>query len=399
MKVEHSSKSIAIEVDTALDERLTACRSRSSSPMLRGRMPRLLAIYLPQFHPIPENDEWWGKGFTEWTNVTKARPLFRGHYQPRLPGELGFYDLRLPETRAAQADLARTHGIYGFIYYHYWFSGRLLLERPMREVLESGKPDFPFCICWANHNWNRTWTGETEEVLLEQRYSPEDDREHIRWLLPYLKDRRYVTVQGKPVVFIYRAELIGHLAETARIWREEAAAAGLPGLYLSWMESNHPRSTQDLTLSGLDAATEFQPRTGIAGAPMPVFLRGSLRALAPKAFQKHNVRKYSRLVSGALTRPSATYKRFPCVMPGWDNSPRRAPRLRANIWIDSTPELYERWLRGTLNRFRPFGPDEDFVILNAWNEWAEGNYLEPDQRWGRSYLEATRRALEPPGQR
>jgi lipopolysaccharide biosynthesis protein len=362
-------------------------------------MPRLLAIYLPQFHPIPENDQWWGKGFTEWTNVTKARPLFPGHYQPRLPGELGFYDLRLPETREAQAELARRHGIHGFIYYHYWFSGRTLLERPMREVLESGKPDFPFCICWANHNWNRTWTGESEEVLIEQKYSLEDDREHIRWLLPYVKDRRYVTVQGKPVVFFYRAAEIGHLAETARIWREEARAAGLPGIYLSWMESNHTGNSQDLTPAGLDAAMEFQPRMGTAGAPMPIFLRGSLRSLLPKPFRNHNFRKYSRLVKGALGRPPAPYKRFPCVTPGWDNSPRRAPRLRANIWVDSTPELYERWLRETLNRFRPFGPDEDFVILNAWNEWAEGNYLEPDQRWGRAYLEATKRALETSGRR
>jgi len=269
-----------------------------------------------------------------------------------------------------------------------------LLERPLREVLESREPNFPFCICWANHNWNRTWTGEGEEVLLEQRYSIEDDREHIRWLLPYLKDPRYVTVQGKPVLFFYRAEQIGHLKETARIWREEATAAGLPGLYLSWMESNHPNGTQDMTPAGLDAACEFQPRTATAGSPMPVLLRGSLRNLASKPFRKNHVRRYERLVEGALARPAAAYKRFPCITPGWDNSPRRAPRLRSNIWIGSTPALYERWLRGTLNRFQPFGPDEDFVVINAWNEWAEGNHLEPDQKWGRAYLESTRRAIE-----
>lgn len=229
-------------------------------------------------------------------------------------------------------------------------------------------------------------------MLLEQRYSIEDDREHIRWLLPYLKDRRYITVQGKPLVFFYRAELIGHLTETVRIWREEAVKAGLPGLYFSWMESNHHKG-QDLTVSGLDAACEFQPRTGSAGPPMPVYVRGRLRRFVPEAFRKNHIRGYDRLVKGALARPAAPYKRFPCVTPGWDNSARRAPRLRSNVWTGSTPELYEDWLYQTIERFRPFGPDEDFVIINGWNEWAEGNHLEPDQKWGRAYLEATHRAL------
>ncbi|RYZ08852.1 MAG: glycosyl hydrolase [Myxococcales bacterium] len=357
-------------------------------------MTRLLAFYLPQYHPIPENDAWWGAGFTEWNNVAKAKPLFPGHYQPHLPGELGFYDLRLPETRKAQAELARSHGIHGFIYYHYWFEGRLLLERPLREVLESRQPDLPFCICWANHNWSRTWTGSTEELLLEQRYSLEDDREHIRWLLPYLKDPRYITVAGKPVVFFYRAQHIHHLPETVRLWQQEAKSAGLPGLYLSWVEGNHPSETPDLTGQGFDAACEFQPRTGTAGPPLPTWLRGRLRTLAPAAFRRHHVRDYARLVEGALAREAAPYKRFPCVTPAWDNSARRAPSRSANVWIGSTPALYERWLRTTLERFTPFGPDEDFVIVNAWNEWAEGNHLEPDRKWGRAYLEATRRALD-----
>jgi lipopolysaccharide biosynthesis protein len=356
-------------------------------------MVRLLAFYLPQYHPIPENDAWWGAGFTEWNNVVKARPLFAGHYQPHLPGELGFYDLRLPDVRRAQASLAAQHGIYGFIYYHYWFEGRLLLERPLAEVLSSGEPDFPFCICWANHNWSRTWTGSSEELLLEQRYSLADDREHIRWLMPYLKDRRYITVQGKPVIFLFRAQHIGHLEQTAVLWREEAMRAGLPGLYLCWIEGNHPSETPNLTAQGLDAAAEFQPRTGSAGQPKPTWLRGELRRLAPEAFRKHHVRDYARLVEGALGRTPPEHKRFPCVTPGWDNAARRAPTRRANIWTGSTPALYERWLRTTLERFTPFGPDEDFVLINAWNEWAEGNHLEPDQKWGRAYLEATERAL------
>lgn len=366
-------------------------RQRGLRVWLRD-MARVLAIYLPQFHPIPENDEWWGKGFTEWTNVVKARPLFPGHYQPHLPSDLGYYDLRVPETRLAQAELARAYGIHGFIYYHYWFEGRLLLERPLREVLESGQPDFPFCICWANHNWTRTWFGGAAELLLEQRYSLEDDRDHIRFLLPYLKDRRYITVDGKPIVFLFRPELIGHLSETVRIWREEAKKAGVRDLYFCWLESNAP--PRDYSPQGLDAACEFQPRTGSAGAPMPTLVRSHLRRLLPKALRNNHIRRYERLVKGALERAPAPFKRYPCVTPGWDNSPRRAPRLRSNIWIGSTPTLYEGWLTQTLERFRPFGPGEDFVVLNAWNEWAEGNHLEPDQRWGRGYLEATLRAIE-----
>ena len=183
---------------------------------------RLIAFYLPQYHPIPENDEWWGKGFTDWRNVARAKPLFRGHPQPHLPGELGCYDLRDSRARAAQAALAREHGISGFCYYHYWFSGKRLLERPFQEVLSSRKPDFPFCLCWANENWTRAWDGRNQEIIVEQTYSHEDDRAHIRTLVPAFRDDRYIRIHGKPLFLVYRAEDLPEPARTAAIWREEA---------------------------------------------------------------------------------------------------------------------------------------------------------------------------------
>src|SRR5665647_256742 len=197
---------------------------------------RPIAMYLPQFHPIPENDEWWGKGFTEWTNVAKAKPLFKGHYQPHLPADLGFYDLRLEESRIAQAEMAKVNGIYGFCYYHYWFNGKRILERPFQEIFETGKPDFPFMLCWANENWTRTWDGGNHHILLEQKHSPEDDRNHIKALIPYFKDSRYIRVDNKPVFSVYRASLFPDISNTIRIWREEAEKEGLE-LYICCFET------------------------------------------------------------------------------------------------------------------------------------------------------------------
>src|SRR5262245_46650535 len=220
--------------------------------------PRLLAFYLPQYHPIPENDRWWGAGFTEWTNVAKARPRFKGHYQPHLPADLGFYDLRLPEVRMAQAEMARSHGIDGFCYYYYWFSGKRLLERPLNEVLRSGEPDFPFCVCWANENWTRRWDGRDHEMLIAQTYSRTDDLRFIRSLLPALADPRYIKVHGKPLLLVYRVDHLPDPAATADLWREEAVKMGLPGLFLCTVAC---RATLDLPPSsiGFDAAVEFQP--------------------------------------------------------------------------------------------------------------------------------------------
>jgi glycosyltransferase involved in cell wall biosynthesis len=343
--------------------------------------PRLIAIYLPQFHPIPENDKWWGKGFTEWTNVASAGPLFPGHYQPRLPGELGFYDLRLPQIREAQAALAREYGIYGFCYYHYWFNGKLLLERPLEEVLSSGRPDFPFCICWANEPWTKAWDGQDRDILLPQIYSEDDDRDHLRYLAPFMRDSRYIRVQGKPLLLIYRASHMPDPLRTTSVFREEAQRLGIGDIYLCRVES-FPNEHTDPEQIGFDAALEFQPDWTNIGPP-----------LKNPAYRENKVYKYEEVVRRMLLKEAPPHKRFPSVMPSWDNSPRRKGKT-ASIFMNSTPELYELWLTDTLRRTVHLGLDENFVFINAWNEWAEGNYIEPDQYYGRAYLEATRNSLK-----
>jgi len=374
---------------------------RSPTPRSTNGLVRLLAFYLPQFHPIPENDRWWGPGFTEWTNVVKATPLFRGHQQPHLPSDLGFYDLRVPEVREAQADVARTYGVSGFCYYHYWFHGRRLLERPFEEVLAAGRPDFPFCLCWANENWTRRWDGADREVLMPQRHSAEDDLAHIEHLLPAFADRRYVRVHGKPLFLVYRTELLPDPARTAEIWRERAARAGIGDLYLARVE-NFVSNVDPKTI-GFDAAVEFAPDWRVLPAARFQRERWNLVAriqhrlgrvgLIPNAYLTHRIYPYDALARAMLEKPPVHYRRFRCATPRWDNSARRSNG--AIILRDSSPDTYERWLRSLVRDAREaFHGDERLVFVNAWNEWAEGNHLEPDQLWGRAYLEATARALD-----
>ena len=357
---------------------------------------RAIAFYLPQFHPVPENDEWWSRGFTEWRNVAKAMPLFPGHYQPHLPADLGFYDLRLPEIREAQAELAREHGIHGFCYYHYWFNGRRILERPFNEVLESGKPDLPFCLCWANENWTRVWDGGERNVLLEQHYSHEDDLAHIRSLIPAFKDPRYIRINGKPLFLVYRTELLSNPDETAALWQEEARKAGLPGLYLARVE-NFKKGIDPGDI-GFDAAVEFAPDSSCAGTAL---FRGRIASLIgkfkllPAVFRDSWFYSYPATVRGMLSKPEPGYRWFRCVTPMWDNSARRS--VNANIFVGSTPSIYKQWLSKIISRTQQrFSGDEQIVFINAWNEWAEGCHLEPDEKWGRAYLEATREALAAP---
>jgi lipopolysaccharide biosynthesis protein len=361
-----------------------------------GALPsvRTIAFYLPQYHPIPENDQWWGPGFTEWRNVTNARPLFPGHYQPHLPADLGFYDLRLAEVREAQAELARSHGIHGFCYYHYWFNGRQILERPFSEVLASGKPDFPFCLCWANENWTRAWDGGEQHILLQQHYSADDDRAHIRALIPAFADARYIRIGGRPLFLVYRTELLPDPVKTADIWREEVSRAGLGDLYLARVENFVTRV--DPTKIGFDAAVEFAPHGAHVGK---IKFRGPIHrllarsGLLPEAYVHSQVVNYRAMSLGMLAKPDPGFKRFRCVTPMWDNTARR--RTGAHVYAGSTPKLYEAWLaevaKQTLGKF---APEERIVFVNAWNEWAEGCHLEPDLKWGRKYLEATKAALD-----
>jgi lipopolysaccharide biosynthesis protein len=373
---------------------------------------RPIAIYLPQFHPIPENDEWWGKGFTEWTNVTKSKPLFEGHYQPHLPSDLGFYDLRVPEVREEQARLANEYGIYGFCYYHYWFNGRRILERPFQEVYESGKPDFPFMLCWANENWTRAWDGQDKEVLLKQNYSDEDDRVHIKSLIPYFKDDRYIRVDGKPVMCIYRSVLLPDAKRTTTIWREEAKKEGLE-LYLCRFETFGLSGKEHLVKGGFDAAVDFQP----LGKTFNSFQQGQRDAQEHRSLidriksrtkwnylKFFNKEKYERLlhmqwrvwdyeeyIDHLMQQPFPDYNLFPGICPAWDNYARRKKNYL--IFKNSSPQAYKKWLSYIVKNYKPKSREENFIFINAWNEWAEGNHLEPCEKWGRQYLDATKAIL------
>lgn len=348
--------------------------------------PKLLAFYLPQFHPTPENDLWWGKGYTEWANVANAKPLFPGHYQPHLPADLGFYDLRLPEARKAQADLARSHGIYGFCYYHYWFKGRRLLERPFQEVLDTGEPDFPFCLAWANHTWTWKRDHNLQGRLMEQEYSEEDDRKHIRWLLRAFQDRRYIRVEGRPMLLIYWTTSLPDPAKTFAIWREECEKAGEERPYVVKMDSFG--NFEAPGNYSCDAASEFWPH--------------SVERMATRikedhiAFEENRVFDYREFALAQLERLHAqdtSFTRFPCVVPSWDNT-ARWKSTGALMLHNSTPEFYRAWLSEVTKwTVANLEPDKRFIFVNAWNEWGEGTHLEPDLKHGRAYLEATRDAL------
>ncbi|MBT1071368.1 glycosyltransferase WbsX family protein [Pelotalea chapellei] len=366
---------------------------------------KTICFYLPQFHPVPENDEWWGKGFTEWTNVVKAKPRFKGHHQPQLPADLGFYDLRLKETRIAQAELAKMYGISGFCYYHYWFNGKRILEQPFDEVLSSGAPDFPFCLCWANESWTKNWTGLNKHVLLEQTHSEDDDLLHIDWLIRAFKDVRYIKVQNKPLLLIYRIDLIPHVQKMLQLWRNKAKINGFSDLYLVAVKNNFVKnSAQAIIDLGFDGVVEFQPNSAYFPHRNPLqkiknkvkrktnVILGHLTGnMLQQSFYVSDVYDYRKFVDKAIKGLGKSGKVFPTVIPGWDNSARR--RDGARIIQNDDPALYANWLSKAIESVKRFDSEEQLVFINAWNEWAEGCKLEPDARNGRKFLEATRDAI------
>jgi SAM-dependent methyltransferase len=346
---------------------------------------RLIAFYLPQYHPIPENDRWWGRGFTDWNNVAKATPNFIGHYQPHLPADLGFYDLRMPEVREQQAEMAREYGIDGFCYHHYWFNGRRLLERPFNEVLKTGRPSFPFCLCWANENWTRRWDGAEHEILIAQAHSKEDDIAFIRDIIPAFRDDRYIRVNGKPLLIVYRVSLLPNPQATADIWRAECRGLGVGDIYLCAAQSF---GITDPRPYGFDAAVEFPPH-GL-GFFIPE-ISEDIEMTNPDF--TGNIFGYEDVVQFEKKKKRPHYTLFRTVMPSWDNTPRK--QNASIIFAHVTPDLYKEWLAHVIEYSNKnlYG-DERLVFINAWNEWAEGAHLEPDRKYGDKFLTATKSVLE-----
>lgn len=360
--------------------------------------PKILAFYLPQFHPIPENNDWWGPGFTEWHNVAKARPLFRGHFQPNLPGELGFYDLRLSQTRNDQADLAKTYGVHGFCYWHYWFGGKRLLETPCEAMLKEQSPDFPFCLAWANDSWTGVWHGSPKKVLIEQAYPKDDPEKHYSLLRRFFKDKRYITHNGRPLLYIYRPRLVptdnNYIAKLRSLAKED----GFPDLYIvgTWLPnpSGQFKSASEL---GLDAAviTNMSGRDSLSKSQwfysaLEKLMHSSNLGVGPK-----RVNYLDAIKSMVPDLNKFSFPAYNCVVSNWDNTPRSGKR--GMVLTGSTPKLFatalEQAIKNTKERYVSEN-EEQFIFLKSWNEWAEGNYVEPDQINRRGYLEAIRSTLK-----
>lgn len=346
---------------------------------------KLIAFYLPQFHQIPENDKWWGEGFTEWTNVKKAIPQFKGHYQPHIPGELGYYNLTNKEVMKRQIELAKQYGIYGFCFHHYWFAGKRLLEKPVNMLIENKDLDIPFCLCWANENWTRRWDGLDNEVLIAQKHSPEDDINFIEDISKYFNDTRYIKIDEKPVLIVYRIELFPNPEDTIVRWRKWMEDHGYKGIYLIGAQGF---ACKNPTKYGLDAAVEFPPN----GMHKYNYISSQVSFKNPNF--KGNIVDYSYYVNNKLylKEDKEKYNLFKTIIPSWDNTPRRGNK--STIFYNSSPELYKQWLKDIIIYTKTKkNKDEQFVFINAWNEWGEGAYLEPDVKYGYSYLNSTKEAI------
>jgi hypothetical protein len=360
-------------------------RSQPPGAVAENQVPRTFAFYLPQFHPIAENDWAHGMGFTEWHNVVKAKPLFRNHYQPRMPGELGFYDLRAEEVLRRQIQLAQEHGISGFCFYYYYFGGKRLLYKPLENFIKSDI-DAPFMFLWANENWTKRWDGGDQDVIIAQHHSHADDLAFIRDLIPVFQDTRYVKIGGKPILLVYKTHLFPDISATTETWRAEIERHGFPGIFLvmvdDWISDlDHPRQF------GFDASYEIPSNL----VPEEV-LSAEIGELGLDDDFAGRIVDYAKFAKFHLGRPFPSYKRFRTVMLPWDNTPRYGPR--AMVHINGQGEAYKLWLlQAVLDTYRRHAPDERLVFIHSWNEWCEGTYLEPDGKLGRWYLEQTRDAL------
>ncbi|MGY3041526.1 lipopolysaccharide biosynthesis protein [Rhodanobacter sp. TND4EL1] len=357
--------------------------ARRHAPLPTPLPATVIAFYLPQFHPIPENNTWWGEGFTEWHNVARALPQFEGHAQPRLPGELGFYDLRQPDTMRRQMTLAREYGIGAFCSYFYWFAGKTLLEQPLQQWLVDPMLELPLCLCWANENWSRRWDGHADDILIGQQHSNEDDLAFIAHVARYLADPRYLRVEGKPLLLIYRPGLLPDAKATAERWRAWCRSNGIGEIHLAYVQSFDRVDPRTISF---DAAIEFPPNNTTLE---PITARQ--RLLNPG--YAGDVHDWRELARQAMTQTDPAYPRYPGVNPGWDNEPRRSGRGR--VFLHASPRGYRDWLRHAVSVARHRFPQEPLVFVNAWNEWAEGAVLEPDRRLGHAWLEATCAALRP----
>ncbi|WP_028403413.1 glycosyltransferase WbsX family protein [Ectobacillus panaciterrae] len=345
---------------------------------------KIIAFYLPQFHRIPENDQWWGEGFTEWTNTRRAQPLFHRHYQPREPLNNYYYNLTDPTTRRWQAEIAKKYGIYGFCYYHYWFKGKQLLERPFNEVLRLGEPDFPFCLSWANESWTRTWDGGNNDILIGQEYGHREDwKKHFDYLLKAFLDNRYIRINNKPVFLIYRPELIQHCEEMLNFWNDLAKEAGLDGIYFIRTLNGFPYVEKN----GFDASVEFEPMYTLRHdyLPNPHILDSPYRPM----FADYDA-TWDRIVS-RVPQDKNNNPIIPGAFVDWDNTARL--KKNALIYRGATPEKFGKYLSVRIQRAKSIY-NSNYLFINAWNEWAEGTYLEPDKRYGFRYLEEVKKAVE-----
>jgi len=363
---------------------------------------KIIAFYLPQFHAFPENDEWWGKGFTEWTNTKKGKPVFRGHYQPHTPMNENYYDLVLDKSvLPKQIEMAKAYGVDGFCYYHYWFAnGKKLMEKPIERMLADKSLDIPFCLCWANENWSRRWDGSEESILMAQDYGDKQGWiDHFNYLLEFFKDNRYLKDdQGRPILLIYKPQLIDTLDELLACWRGLAKDAGLSGICIVCQYPQYGDPIEEK----FDHHIEFEPAatTGIPGddfkrawkiSPkyaLEVGMTKLLQATKIRSYKKYN---YKDAVVASLKRPLRNSKEWLGVFTGWDNTARRGKN--GIIYHNSTPEMFEEYVEKQLRKSLQAG-QEGVLFINAWNEWAEGAHLEPDEKYGMRYLEALRRAKD-----